>query len=284
MTRRSELSRRTASGSAAFLAFVLASVGCTGDDPGADAASSDTADSPPRILSAYHGLDELPPGVALICGAGSIGEDGLPVVFSVQLDEDSVTPASFAVETNGGERVTPLCATLQPAVETLERRTVLLAGPFGTSEAPPRAVEVAGAVLDVAGASVEDLRTEDITLLEAGPSLVLAERFDPDTPGLAGECPEETLQVVQLTWEGGVSGPDGAALAEAQRTAVSFTLDNGDMAAPIALADDDPDNHVLACLDEASPAQSVTVSAGTFHDPGDDANPETTIEVTHGAP
>lgn len=274
---------RTAT-SGAFLAFVLSSVGCGSEGPDTDAPSDTSPDSPARILSAYHGLDELPAGVALICGVGGIGEDGLPMVFSVQLDEDSVTPASFAVETYGGEMVTPLCATLQPADEPLERRTVLLAGPFGTAEAPPRAVEVAGAVLDVAGASVEGLRTEDITLLEAGPSLVLAERFDPDTPGLAGECPGETLQVVQLTWEGGVSGPDGAALAEAQRTAVSFTLDNGEVAAPIALADDDPDNHVLACLDEASPAQSVTVSAGTFHDPGDDANPETTIEITHGAP
>ena len=228
MTQDSDTSP-TAAG-AAFLAAVLASVGCAGHEPDSGASSSTPAGAEARILSAYHGLDELPAPVALICGTESIGEDGLPVVLSVQLDEDSVTPGSFAVETDAGEVVTPVCATLQPAVEPLELRTVLLAGPFGTSAAPPRAVEVVGPVLDVTGASVEGLRTEDITALEAGPSLVLGERFDPETHGLAGECPEGTLQVVQLTWEGGVSGPEGAALAEAQRTAVSITLDDGTVA------------------------------------------------------
>ena len=51
---------------------------------------------------------------------------------------------------------------------------------------------------------------------------------------------------------------------------------------PIALVDDDPDNHVLACLAEDSPAQLVAVLAGLFHDPGDIANPATDIEVTEG--
>ena len=51
---------------------------------------------------------------------------------------------------------------------------------------------------------------------------------------------------------------------------------------PVALVDDDPDNHVLACLAEESPAQRVVIQAGLFHDPGDDANPATEIEVTDG--
>ena len=42
---------------------------------------------------------------------------------------------------------------------------------------------------------------------------------------------------------------------------------------------DDPDNHVIACIAETSPAVSVNVVAGFFHDPGDDANPETRINV-----
>lgn len=43
--------------------------------------------------------------------------------------------------------------------------------------------------------------------------------------------------------------------------------------------DDDPDNHVIACMAEESPAVSVRLTAGFFHDPGDDANPETGVEV-----
>jgi hypothetical protein len=82
-----------------------------------------------------------------------------------------------------------------------------------------------------------------------------------------------------LTWEGGVTGPQGADLAEAQRTAMSVLLENGDRVHSLSLGDDDPDNHVIACIAETSPAVSVSVIAGFFHDPGDDANPATSIDV-----
>mgnify|MGYP006122440709 FL=1 len=97
--------------------------------------------------------------------------------------------------------------------------------------------------------------------------------------GLEGECHEDTAQAILLTWEGGVTGPQGANLAEAQRTAMSVLLENGDLVLPLSLGDDDPDNHVIACLAETSPAVSVSVIAGFFHDPGDDANPATSVDV-----
>ena len=59
-------------------------------------------------------------------------------------------------------------------------------------------------------------------------------------------------------------------------------LVDGSTVNPFALVDDDPDNHVLACLSEDSPAQSVVVHEGLFHDPGDIANPATHAEVTDG--
>ena len=216
--------------------------------------------------------------------ARSLGADGIPVIFSVRLDSDSVQPEAFVVETATGERVTPKCATLRPADEQLENRTVLLAGTFGTPEAQPQAVEVVGDLQDVQGRSLKGLRTEQITALEDGPSILLAERFAPDTPGLAGECPEGTKQVVQLTWEGGVTGLAGADLGEPQRTAVTVTLSDGSTVTPAALADDDPDNFVHACLDTATEATSVTVTAGYFHDPGDDANLDTKVDVVAGKP
>ena len=237
-----------------------------------------------HIFTAYHGLDALPPRVRRTCPRAAIGDDGMPVGFSVRLDAATVRPEAFRVETAAGQSVTPVCATLQPADEPLEGRTVLLAGPFGDAAAPPRAVRVVGPLRSVGGDLLQGIETRAITRLAAGPSLVFAERFDPATPGLAGECPPGTRQVVQLMWEGGVTGPDSAPLGEAQRGAIRVTIEDGSGVTPIALADDDPDNFVHACLDTAVPAASVAVAAGHFHDPGDDPNPDTRVPVVAGAP
>ena len=233
-----------------------------------------------RILSIYHGLDPLPPRATRLCGLPpAANQDGMPVVFSVQVDGDTISASAFAVETSSGEIVTPLCATLRPALEPLEQRTVLLIGEFSPADALPVSVEIVGQLQDVNGNSLVGLTGKKVTALESGPSLVYAERFSPSQSGLAGECPEQTVQAVQLTWEGGVTGPQGTDLAEAQRTAVTILLDDGKSVHPLALGDDDPDNHVIACIAESSPAISVSVVAGFFHDPGDDANPETRITV-----
>jgi len=240
------------------------------DDSAADDDAGD--DDAPTILTAYHGLDELPAAVLVLCGAAAIGEDGMPVVFSVPLEGDTVTPAAFRVETSAGP-VEPVCATLRPADEPLELHTVLLAGPFGTAADPPLAVEVVGDVRAADGASIQGLRTDTITPLAAGPSVVLAEAFEPTTPGLDPECPAGTTSVVQFVFEGGVTGPDGSALGEPQRLGVSLHLAGGDVVPPTALGDDDPDNYVHACTDRAEAVEFVSVAEGLFHDPGDDPNP-----------
>ena len=233
-----------------------------------------------RILSVYHGLDPIPPRATALCGMQPVGgQDGMPVTFSVQINSETVSPTAFAVETSSGEFVTPLCATLRPAMELLEQRTVLLIGPFSPEDSLPLSVEIVEQLEDIEGNSLLGLRGEKVTALAAGPSLVFAERFAPSASGLEGECPEETAQAVLLTWEGGVTGPQGADLAEAQRTAMSVLLEHGDRVHSLSLGDDDPDNHVIACIAETSPAVSVSVIAGFFHDPGDDANPATSIDV-----
>ena len=223
----------------------------------------------------------LPPLANLLCMNRVVaGQDGAPVTFSVQLDGASVAPSDFIVETATGDRVTPDCATLRPAVEPLELRTVLLTGTFGTADSQPRAVEVVGVLQELNGAEFGGLRFEDVTPLEAGPDLVLAERYLPDNPGIGGECPPDSAQVVQLVWGGGVSGPAATALGEPQRLGVSIQLENGTTVQPTALVDDDPDNFVIACLDASSPAREASVAPGLFHDPRDDPNPATTVTVT----
>ena len=98
----------------------------------------------PSILSAYHGLDQLPFAASLLCGFNVAGDDGMPIVFSRQLQDDSVAPESFLVIRSDGESVVPNCATLRPADEALELRTVLLTGDFGTFGETPLRVEVTG--------------------------------------------------------------------------------------------------------------------------------------------
>jgi hypothetical protein len=234
-----------------------------------------------RILSAYHGLDPVPALATRLCGMAAVADqDGMPVVFSVQIDGATLSPDAFAVETSAGEIVAPVCATLRPALEPLEQRTVLLIGPFSPEGSVPISVEIVTGLEDVDGQSLRGLRIDLITPLSAGPSIVLAERYAPDAEGLREECPGETAQAVQLTWQGGVTGPQGADLAEAQRGAVSVLLEDGVSVNPLLLGDDDPDNIVIACIAQSSPAISVSVSAGFFYDPGDDANPETEISVS----
>ena len=96
-----------------------------------------------HILSVYHGLDPLPPRATRLCGLPpAAGQDGMPIVFSVQINGESVSPTAFAVEISSGETVTPLCATLRPALESLEQRTVLLIGPFSPEDSLPVIVEI----------------------------------------------------------------------------------------------------------------------------------------------
>lgn len=235
----------------------------------------------PRILSAYHGLDPLPPRATRLCGLPPAnGQDGMPVTFSVQINSASISAEAFSVENSSGASVTPLCATLRPAIEPLELRTILLIGPFSEEDTIPVSVKIVGELEDVDGNSLIGLNIEKVTPLGAGPSLVLAESFSPDTAGLEEECPQETSQAVQLTWEGGVTGPDGGNLREPQRTAITILLDNGDSVHPLSLADDDPDNHVIACIAEASQAVFVSVMEGSFYDPGNDPNPKTSMKIT----
>ena len=235
-----------------------------------------------EILAAYHGLDELPWFALFPCEAWVGGQDGMPITFSVRIDPDTLDPEDFRVLTATGDSVIPTCATLRPATESLEQRTVLLAGEFGSSDSPPVAVEVTGFLMDQRGAALTGARTDRITPLSAGPSLVLAERFSPATPAFEGECPADTQQIIQLVWDGGVSGPGASALSDAQRAGVHVTLSDGAVIEPLALGDDDPDNFVLACLATDTPASAVLVEAGLFYDPADDPNLETDAPVLFG--
>jgi hypothetical protein len=250
----------------------------------------------PALLSAYFGLDDaLPLATNAICRGGA-GQDGMPVVFAAEVDAASVQPEDFAVATASGAVRAPICATLQPAVDPGERRTVLLIGEFGdAADDPPARVEVVGDIRAAEG-SGRDFRgaSAGVTPLAAGPTLVLAEPVPPEQWRLgqpAGRqrgdgCPAEgTEQAVRATWAGGVTDAAGNDPDPAVRRLYEVTLrgpDGGErVVAPFAVADlGDGDNNHLLCLDAPGEPTSVSFPAGHLYDPNRDAaNPDTRVAI-----
>ena len=272
---------------AAMAAGVLASAAAVG---GAAAQEA------PRIelgapLSAFFGLDNgLPVGANRIC-QGAAGQDGMPVVLSQTVDAGTVQPEDFRIVTRSGAERTPICSTLGPARDPGELRTVLLIGEFGdAADDPPMKVLVVGDLFSdgVTGEQVNFRGTQtEVTPLDAGPSLVLAEVVPEDgwsTEGRGSRCPDGVLQVVRATWAGGVRLPNRGELGDPERLLYRVTVErpdgSSDEIAPAALADlGDGDNNHHLCLDTTAPAVSVSFPAGHLVDPNQDLNPDTHVAV-----
>jgi len=238
-----------------------------------------------ELVSAFFGLDDAVPMAALGICREAPGRDGMPLVFRRAIDMDSLDASDFEVETRGGARTRPLCVSLLPANEVDELRTVLLIGDLASAADPPIAVTVVDTLTAIDGTELRGASAERVVALEAGPSLALAERApDPDpelgATGRGGGCPAATPQVVTVTWEGGVTVPEGGDVGDAQRAAYTVTLEDGTSISPSSFADAmDNDNVQDLCLDSLMRATRVTVRAGTVVDPRGDLNPETSIAV-----
>lgn len=248
-----------------------------------------------ELTSAFFGLDNGLPRLAsrAIC-RGAFGKDGMPVIFSTEIDHTTMQAGDFLVTTASGATGDMLCVTLLPATDGGELRTVLLVGEFGTAEAdPPVSVEIVGhlhsidGTLDFRGAQV------DVTPLAPGPSLVMAEILDPTAQDLGlgqrrtdgDDCPADGIQqAVRVVWAGGVTLENGDEPGDAERDLYRVTVRAADGAereiTPVALADlGDGDNNHLLCLDTSDAPISVSFPAGLFTDPNDDLNPATTVAV-----
>ncbi|MYA09720.1 MAG: hypothetical protein F4060_01935 [Holophagales bacterium] len=272
-----------------FLYFVAG--GLAAMMPVAQAANGQTA----RPLSAFFGLDNaLPAGANFLC-QGASGQDGMPIVLSHTVDANTLQPGDFRIVTRSGSERTPLCSTLRPAGDPGELRTVLLIGEFGDAASdPPVRVLVVGDLFSdgVTGDPVNFRGTEtNVTPLDAGPSLVLAEVVPADrwsTEGRGSACPEGIQQVVRVTWAGGVRLPDGDDPGDAERALYRVTVERPDGSTdeivPEALADlGDNDNNHLLCLDTSAPAVSVSFPGGHLVDPNQDLNPDTRVAVSGGS-
>ena len=250
------------------------------------------------LISAFYGLDSaLPKGPTnrVACQGGG-GGDGMPVIFSHEVDIKTLEPGDFKITTASGAVKTVTCLTLAPADDPGELRTALLTGEYGSATDQPVTVDVKGNVLSLDGVVNFKGARVAVTPLEAGPTMVFAEIMPqaqwelgrPATrlPWGGGErCPVGTKQVVRVTWGGGITKPDGPDPADdKERKLYRVTIEGaGGLSAeitPFALADlNDGDNNHLLCLDTTDKVKSVFFPAGFLTDPREDLNPDTTINL-----
>jgi len=248
------------------------------------------------LLSAFFGLDNaLGAGADQVICEGAGNADGMPVIFSQEIDHKTMQAGDFRVTTASGKVGEITCVTLAPADDKGELRTVLLAGHYGSIDDQPVRVEVVGNILSIDGTVNFKGSSIDVTPLEEGPTMVLAELVaerDWQTGKEATALPwgggsgaaKGSKQVVRVTWAGGVTKPGGDEADDAERALYKVTvqLEDGSTreVTPFALADlGDGDNNHTLCLDVSGTPISVYFPAGHLTDPRDDLNAETTIAI-----
>ncbi|MEL7471625.1 MAG: hypothetical protein AAFN27_24490 [Pseudomonadota bacterium] len=263
-----------------------------------DVANTQHADGrEAHLISAFFGLDNgLPERLTdRVACEGAGGADGMPVIFSHEVDIATLEPGDIQITTQSGAVHKATCLTLAPADDSGELRTALLAGEYGSAEDEPATVQIIGNVLSLDGTVNFKGASVDVTPLEAGPSLVWAEivpesqwelggKATPSPWGGGNRCPMGTAQVVRVTWNGGITKPGGdpadadeGALYRVSTRAADGTA--GDIA-PFALADlKDGDNNHLLCLGTTDTITSVFFPAGHVTDPREDLNPDTAIAL-----
>lgn len=250
-----------------------------------------------HLISAFFGLDNgLPERLTdRVACEGAGGADGMPVIFSHEVNIATLEPGDIRITTQSGAVHTATCLTLAPADDPGELRTALLAGEYGSAEDQPVTVEIIGNVLSLDGAVNFKGASVAATPLEAGPSLVWAEIVPESQWELGGKattspwgggdrCPVGTAQAVRVTWNGGITKPGGDPADDAERALYRVSTRAADGTAgdiaPFALADlKDGDNNHLLCLDTTDTVTSVSFPAGHVTDPREDLNPDTAIAL-----
>ena len=243
-----------------------------------------------KILSAFFGLDNGLTQRARALYWKAPGKDGMPIVFSLEVDPSTLDATDFEVTTKNGTASDVEAVTLLPAEEEFELRTVLLMGEYGNHpDNPPTSVKIVGDLMSRTGTNFKGVSAEVIPL-EEGPVLSYAEyfTFTEDYPyiekGTGCDCPKETTKtVVKAVWAGGVRATNGDELGDNELNAFEVTMVIGSdtvIVKPYKLADlADNDNNIDLCLKESGIPIKLTVKENTAIDPRDDKNPRTEIEV-----
>lgn len=210
------------------------------------------------------------------------GLDGLPVVFSELLDPTTLDPADFLITTASGATYTPFGATVNPAHDAGERRTVALFGDFGDADSdPPLFVSLVGELLSVDGVDISlTASAVDVIPLADGPTLVFAENVAPASV----ESIEGSAMVLRAVWAGGIRAADGNEVTEREWSQYVLTgtdaFGNIINLNPVAIGDlNDNDNNHLLYFDQAVTPARLSLPGGLLIDPNGDFNPDTSVAV-----
>ncbi|NQZ76895.1 MAG: hypothetical protein HRT61_12460 [Ekhidna sp.] len=243
-----------------------------------------------KILTVFFGLDNALPRQARIFYKDGFGKDGMPVVFSHEIEPSSLDASDFSITTKSGEVYPVEAVTLLPAEEEFELRTVLLIGDYGNHpENPPLQLEIVDDLMTRTGVNYKG-QSQKVIPLEQGPILSYAEyfTFDETYPyiesGIGCDCPKEsTKMIVKAVWAGGVRAVNGDELGANELNAFQVTLVQGAdtvTVTPYQLADlSDGDNNTDLCLSESGIPVKLEVKENTAIDPRNDKNPRTAIEI-----
>lgn len=214
----------------------------------------------------------------------------MPVVFSQEIDMETLDATDFEVTTADGEKHVPDDGTFKPANEAFELRTVLLVGEYGEyPDNEPASVKIVGNLLSRSGQNYKGQEVPVIGLA-AGPVISYAEYFNlsEDYPfkkrGRGCDCPwQETFLVVRAVWSGGVRNLDGDQLGSAEANDLRVTMVQGKDTVnvkPYMLADlKDNDNNIDLCLKESGRPIKVSAAANIAIDLRDDPNEYTEAPV-----
>ena len=259
-------------------------------------ANLDSQGRQAKLLSAFYGIDNgLPRASNFVICEGAAGKDGMPVIFSHEIDVTTMQAGDFRVTAASGKIGEITCVTLAPADDKGEFRTALVVGHYGSIDDQPVKVEIVGNLLSMDNNLNFKGASSSVIPLEAGPTLIWAEVVPESewqlgkaaTPlpfGGGSGCPEGTKQMVRTTWAGGVTKPGGDEVDDTERLKYRVTVLQEDNSVievtPFALGDlGDGDNNHELCLDLIDKPQAVFFPAGYMTDPREDLNPETTITI-----
>ena len=84
-----------------------------------------------KMLSAFFGLDNALTPKARLIWKKAPGKDGMPIVFSHEIDPTTLDASDFQIKTQQGDVRGVEFVSFKPAVEAFELRTLLLIGEYG---------------------------------------------------------------------------------------------------------------------------------------------------------
>jgi len=243
-----------------------------------------------KMLSAFLGLDNALNAKSRLIWRKAPGKDGLPIVFSHEIDPATLDATDFQLKTQQGDIREVEFVSYKPAVEEFELRTILLIGEYGEyPDNEPIEVEIVGELKTRDGQELKGQKIA-VTPLDKGPFISYAEYFKIDDKypyvekGNGCDCPKSTTEtVVRTVWSGGVRSKEGKELGEAELNNFHVMLvhENDTIEVhPFQLADlNDNENNIDLCIKEAGVPIFVKADKNIAIDPRDDLNAETEIDV-----